>query len=84
MKRFLILAAAAAMLTGCGLSKPLERPGPMWGEEKAKYDAEQARLKAEQEAQAGTKPTTPGGDLPPPPPPKPAPTTSPVDAPMVP
>ncbi len=87
MKTKLLLAAALTLplLASCGLQKPLERPGPMWGDEKARYDAEQARIKAEQEAAKGEKPIAPS-DLPPPPPPAPAPAgaNSPVDAPLIP
>ena len=81
----LVMFAALPLLASCGLQKPLERPGPLWGEEKERYDAEQARIKAEQEAKKSEQPIA-ASTLPPPPPPAPAPNVgaSPIDAPLIP
>lgn len=86
MKARLLLVATliAPLLSACGLQKDLDRPPPLWGEERAKYNAEQARLKAEAEAKARGEPAKPGADVPIPPPPEASKPTNPLDAPKVP
>jgi hypothetical protein len=39
------------LVAGCGLRGDLARPAPLWGEERARYEAEQA-------AQTSTAPST--------------------------
>lgn len=70
--RWLALALALSPLAACGVQGPLERPAPIFGEERRKYEAEQARLKAEADARAaadaearGLSPTAPATPVPP-------------------
>jgi predicted small lipoprotein YifL len=51
MSRVLLGFAALIALSGCGLRGGLDRPPPMFGAERARYEAEQKR-KAEAEAAA--------------------------------
>ena len=37
-----LLAALSAGLGGCGIKGGLDRPPPMWGEDRAEYEAQQA------------------------------------------
>lgn len=46
MSRILFAACALSLLGGCGLRGDLERPAPMWGEARERYD--QAAQPAEQ------------------------------------
>ena len=51
MKRLVLAGLALALLGGCGVQGALERPPPMWGDERARYEAEQrAREEAERAA----------------------------------
>lgn len=45
--RLMLVAAALLMTTACGYRGGLERPPPIWGEDRAEYDAQQ-KAKAEQ------------------------------------
>jgi predicted small lipoprotein YifL len=77
----LILAPA---LASCGLAKPLDRPPPLWGEARAKYEADQQRLKAEAATHAAGKPAPATRPAEAPPPPRPTISSSPLDAPTLP
>ncbi len=65
MKRALILTAliAAPLLSACGKTGDLERPGPLWGPDERppaeRAKEEQARREASQRA---NKPAKPGSD----------------------
>ena len=84
--RLALLLLVAPLLASCGLAKPLNRPAPMWGAARDKYEADQARQKAEAAARAADKPAGPVKpvDVPPPPPPRPMISGSPLDAPTLP
>lgn len=47
MKKILLTVLAGLVLSGCGVPGPLERPGPMWGDDAAAR--ERARLEQERE-----------------------------------
>lgn len=49
MSRILLAACVLSLLAGCGLRGDLERPAPMWGDARERYerDAEAARAEAE-------------------------------------
>jgi predicted small lipoprotein YifL len=53
MRRLVIALLSVVALAGCGLRGGLERAPPMFGAEKARYEAEQRR-KADEEAAAKT------------------------------
>ncbi|MGE3303829.1 MAG: lipoprotein [Hyphomonadaceae bacterium] len=78
MRLRLLAAALIFALSGCGVRGSLERPAPMWGEARAQYEAEQARMK-----QAGETPAsvTPPLSPEPQPPIQPVP-RSPIQAPL--
>ena len=86
MKVRLVLVAllVSPLLASCGLKKDLDRPPPLWGAERQKYNAEMARQKAEAEAKAKATPAQPGADVPTPPPPNLPPPSNPLDAPTLP
>ncbi len=50
MSRIVLAACALSLLAACGLRGDLERPAPMWGEERARYEQDQAGATAAQEA----------------------------------
>jgi hypothetical protein len=81
--RLATLLFLAPALACCGLSKPLNRPPPLWGDARAKYDADQERLKAEAAARAPGAPPK-RAEAPPAPPPRPIIQSSPMDAPSLP
>ncbi|HVY03007.1 MAG TPA: hypothetical protein VG983_05065 [Caulobacterales bacterium] len=86
MKVRLVLAALllAPLAASCGLKKDLDRPPPLWGAERQKYEAEMARQKAEAEAKAKETPAQPGANVPTPPPPNAPLPSNPLDAPRLP
>ena len=45
-----LLAISLVLTSACGISGPLETAPPLWGTDRAVYEAEQAKLKAEREA----------------------------------
>lgn len=50
MNKLILAGLAAALLAGCGVQGNLERPPPLWGDARERYEAEQAaREAAEQE-----------------------------------
>ena len=51
MRRLAVVLIGILALTGCGLRGKLDRPAPMFGSERAAYEAEQKR-KAEEAAAA--------------------------------
>ncbi len=55
MKRIALALIGAGLLAGCGLRGDLERPAPMWGPEKAKWEAEAAAQAAAEKAAAEEK-----------------------------
>lgn len=65
MKRALFLAAliATPLLTACGKTGDLERPGPMWGPDE-RPPAERAKEESERRAASrqANQPAKPGGD----------------------
>ena len=67
--RLALLILVLPLLTSCGLKKGLDRPPPLFGAERARYESELARQKAEQEANK-KKPKPPGGDTAAPPAPE--------------
>lgn len=50
MKPVLLSLLALTLLAGCGVRGGLERPAPMWGEERDRYLQQQAAEQAEEEA----------------------------------
>jgi hypothetical protein len=55
MKRIVLAVIGAGLLAGCGLRGDLERPAPLWGPEKAKWEAEAAARAAAEKAAAEEK-----------------------------
>lgn len=57
MSRILLAACALSLLAACGLRGDLERPAPMWGETRERYeqDATAARAEAEAEDEANAE-----------------------------
>jgi predicted small lipoprotein YifL len=53
-KSCLMLASFIAT-TACGISGPLEKAPPMWGADRAAYEAQQAKIEAERKAAAAAK-----------------------------
>jgi predicted small lipoprotein YifL len=50
-----LLFAAIALTSGCGISGPLETAPPMWGADRAAYEAELAKKEAERKAAEAAK-----------------------------
>lgn len=50
MSRLLLAACALSLLAGCGLRGGLDRPPPLWGEDRAAYERDQEAATAAQEA----------------------------------
>lgn len=48
--RFALACAALSLTSACGISGPLETAPPMWGKDRAAYEAEQAKKAAEDKA----------------------------------
>ena len=48
--RFALACAALSLLSACGISGPLETAPPMWGPDRAAYEAEKAKKAAEEKA----------------------------------
>lgn len=55
IKHIVLVAVVALMTTACGYRGGLERPAPLWGPERAKWEAEQ-KAKAEAEEKKNTSP----------------------------
>ena len=49
------LLASLALTTGCGISGPLETAPPLWGADRAAYQAEQAKKEAAAKAAAAAR-----------------------------
>jgi predicted small lipoprotein YifL len=55
--RMMCAGLALLAMSACGYRGGLERPGPMWGEERAQWEAEQkAKKEAEEKAKAQPAP----------------------------
>ena len=50
-----ILLAAIVVTTGCGISGPLEKAPPLFGADRAAYEAELAKKEAERKAAEAAK-----------------------------
>ncbi len=48
--RFALTCAALSLLSACGVSGSLETAPPMWGPDRAAYEAEKAKKAAEEKA----------------------------------
>jgi predicted small lipoprotein YifL len=48
--RTCLLLAALAFTSACGISGPLEKAAPIWGADRATYEAELAKKEAERKA----------------------------------
>jgi predicted small lipoprotein YifL len=50
-----IVLAALTLTSACGISGPLEKAPPMWGADRAAYEAELAKKEAERKAAEAEK-----------------------------
>jgi predicted small lipoprotein YifL len=50
-----LIIASIALTSACGISGPLEKAPPMWGADRAAYEAEQAKKEAELKAAEAAK-----------------------------
>lgn len=49
------IIASLALTSACGISGPLEKAPPLWGADRAAYEAEQAKKEAERKAAEAVK-----------------------------
>lgn len=63
--RLAFACAALCLLSACGVSGPLETAPPMWGPDRAAYEAELAKKAAEQKAKEAAEEAEKAGTPPP-------------------
>ena len=63
--RLAFACAALGLLSACGVSGPLETAPPMWGPDRAAYEAELAKKAAEQKAKEAAEEAEKAGTPPP-------------------